>query len=98
MGAVLRGAPLSGRVQVESDGGTLVVPGFHRVFERWRAALGTWHANRVGQRRRGCSFMCARRALVLAGRAPLFFCTRDLLQLLLRLCGADEEEAAPLRA
>jgi hypothetical protein len=38
------------------DGGTVVVPGFHRVFREWQAALGTWEGNRVGQRRRGCSY------------------------------------------
>lgn len=40
----------------EEDGGTVVVPGFHKVFRDWQAALGTWEANRVGQRRRGCSY------------------------------------------
>ena len=40
----------------EDDGGTVVVPGFHRVFKNWQAALGSWESNRMGQRRRGCSY------------------------------------------
>lgn len=40
----------------DQDGGTVVVPGFHKVFKAWQAALGSWEANRIGQRRRGCSY------------------------------------------
>mmetsp|Transcript_17469 Transcript_17469/g.29282 ORF Transcript_17469/g.29282 Transcript_17469/m.29282 type:complete len:332 (-) Transcript_17469:177-1172(-) len=40
----------------EADGGTVVVPGFHKIFKAWQASLGTWEANRMGQRRRGCSY------------------------------------------
>jgi len=41
---------------LEEDGGTVVVPKFHKSFKSWQKALGTWEENRVGQRRRGCSF------------------------------------------
>ena len=41
---------------LEEDGGTVVVPKFHRHFKAWQQSLGTWEENRVGQRRRGCSF------------------------------------------
>jgi hypothetical protein len=41
----------------ENDGGTALVPCFHRHFREWRDALGRWEDNRVGQRRRGSSFV-----------------------------------------
>lgn len=40
----------------ECDGGTVIVPRFHKKFEEWQSSLGTWKENRVGQRRRGCSY------------------------------------------
>jgi acyl-CoA synthetase (AMP-forming)/AMP-acid ligase II/Leucine-rich repeat (LRR) protein len=39
------------------DGGTAVVPGFHKVYREWSEALGKWEVNRVGQRRRGNAFV-----------------------------------------
>eukprot|EP01046_Picozoa_sp_COSAG06_P015786 COSAG06_NODE_1023_length_11042_cov_2.398337_1_plen_2013_part_00 len=41
----------------ESDGGTAVVPGFHRCYSEWSKALGPWEQCRVGQRRRGNAFV-----------------------------------------
>jgi len=41
----------------EEDGGTALVPGFHRCYSEWSLALGAWERNRVGQRRRGNAFV-----------------------------------------
>eukprot|EP01048_Picozoa_sp_COSAG05_P018115 COSAG05_NODE_2590_length_2865_cov_2.359364_1_plen_532_part_00 len=41
----------------DNDGGTALVPGFHRCFAAWSAALGSWEANRMYQRRRGNAFV-----------------------------------------
>ena len=40
-----------------SDGGTALVPRFHKCYKAWSAALGAWEHNRVGQRRRGNAFI-----------------------------------------
>ena len=38
---------------LEEDGGTVVIPKFHKFFNDWQKSLGSWEENRVGQRRRG---------------------------------------------
>jgi hypothetical protein len=43
----------------EHDGGTVVVPKFPQHFDAWRRKLGRFRDNRVGQRRRGNSFVFA---------------------------------------
>ncbi len=45
------------RDNLEADGGTALVPGFHKCYRQWAEALGTWERNRVGQRRRGNAFV-----------------------------------------
>lgn len=43
----------------ENDGGTAIVPKFHKCYKAWSEALGRWEDNRVGQRRRGNAFVFA---------------------------------------
>ena len=41
------------------DGGTALVPRFHKVYPAWSEALGAWKDNRVGSCLRGHALACA---------------------------------------
>ena len=42
------------------DGGTLLVPGFHAVFERWQQALGPVEGHLESHKGEGCNWLVAR--------------------------------------